>query len=400
MEAHKKLTLVVVDLSVQRTSPAGSCILSELDGLANEYKIHLLANEADENLQEKLVFHKINSPNIPLFVRYMVFSNRVKTKMKEVIKQIEGPYVIQTTQGQYIDCTIAYPHFCHRAYLQKHWKKSSITGVRRVLRKLNHMYHARQEAKAFNKAKVIVTPSQGLARELLEIYPQCRDKIKIIANPVDVAHYKRPLDYKRNEQRAKLGLSSSDFVIAFAALGDFARKGLPELMESLTEDNALDSSHIKILVIGGKPKEIVSYKDKASRLGIENKMIFVGFQKDIRPYLWMSNIFALPSLYEIFSLVCIQAAAASLPIMVTKLHGVEEYLEHEKNGWLIERNSESIAKVLIGITQGKYDIEKMGGNAMIAATQYDHGAYKQQWKDIYKSLENEVSITGTEFRIS
>ncbi len=379
------MNLIVVDLSVKKTSPAGSCVLSELMGLSELYTIHLLATEADDDIKKHVVFHKINAPNIPLVLRYILFSSLLKPKVKRLLKEIEGPYLIQTTQGQYVDNTISYAHFCHRAYLKKHWKNSTITGLRRFSRKLNHLFHAKMEARAFSKAEVIVVPSKGLFRELVETYPNCSKKIKVIGNPVDVEHFQKPIGFNGKKLRESLGIGHKEIVIAFAALGDFARKGLPELMQSLLEKE-IRNAPFKILVIGGKAKEIESYNNQAADLGIREKLIFVGFKKDIRSFLWISDIFALPSLYEIFSLVCVQAAAAGLPFMATQLHGVEEYLIHGRNGWLIERNPKSISLVLEGISKGKYDLMEMGRTAMETARQYDHESFREKWKSIYTSL--------------
>ena len=386
MTKTSKLTIVVVDLSVKQTSPAGSCVLSELLGLSTIHKVHLVASEADENIKQHVVFHKIDAPSAPLVLRYMIFSSRVKQKMKKVIKEIDGPYIVQTTQGQYVDCTIAYPHFCHRAYLKKHWKNSTITGLRRFSRKLNHLYHSKKESLAFQNAKVIVVPSKGLSRELIETYPHCKEKVQVIANPVDVSFFQKPLDFDGKKQRNALAIGHDEIVIAFAALGDFARKGLPELMGSLLQNEIRDQK-FKILVIGGKANEIDSYKNQAKEMGILKQMCFVGFQNDIRPYLWMSNIFALPSLYEIFPLVCIQAAAAGLPLLASHMHGVEEYLENGKNGWLIERNPKSIAKVLTGINEGDYDLSKMGEQALETVRQYDHESFRDKWLRLYASFD-------------
>lgn len=392
MDENKIIKLIVVDLSVKQTSPAGSCILSELIGLSSFFEIHLLSTEIAPELLDKVVYHEIKAPSVPLVLRYMFFSKRVKTKMDQLLKKSEGTYLIQTTQGQYEDCTVAYPHFCHRAYLKKHWEKSSIKGIRRFMRKLNHLYHAAQEIKAFKKAKVIVTPSEGLARELKETYPNVSDKIKVIANPVDTVHYKKPEHFNKTEARKKMGLVPSDVVISFAALGDFARKGLPELIKGLVL--LKNYPNFKILVVGGKPGEIESYRQMSQKMGVGNQVIFAGFQRDIRPYLWMSDIFALPSLYEIFSLVCIQAAAAGVPLMACKVHGVEEYLEPEKNGWLIERTPESVRDVLVEIANGKYDLKAMGQEAMKTAMQYDHQKYRQKWREVYEELLAEVAVSS------
>ena len=386
MNVDSKMNIIVVDLSVKQTSPAGSCVLSELVGLSEHYNVHLIATEADETIIEKVTFHKIDAPSAPLVLRYMLFSNGVKRKMNKIIAEIKGPYIIQTTQGQYVNSSISYPHFCHRAYLQKHWKSSSITGLRRAMRKLNHQYHAREEEKAFRVAKTIVAPSKGLSRELIDTYPFCKDKITIISNPVDIQYYKKPENYKRLEEREKYNLHSDEVIIAFAALGDFARKGLPELMHGLKEIGEHEAN-FKILVIGGKEREIDTYKELSREMNIENKILFVGFQKDIRPYLWLSDLFALPSTYEIFSLVCVQAAAAGLPLLSTKLHGVEEYLMDGKNGWLVKRDATAIGLVLKAIGKGDYNLIEMGNHAIDSVTKYNHQSFRKKWLNMYANLD-------------
>ena len=59
-------------------------------------------------------------------------------------------------------------------------------------------------------------------------------------------------------------------------------------------------------------------------------------QSDVRPYLWSSDVFVFPSLYETFSLVTYEAAASGLPIVVSQLYGVEDLLRDGDNGFLIE----------------------------------------------------------------
>lgn len=386
MDFAAKTNLIVIDLSVKRTSPAGSCVLSELIGLSDLYNIHLIASEADASIQKYARFYKIDAPNIPLVFRYMVFAARVKSKINRLLKQLDGPYLIQTTQGQFIDSTVSYAHFCHRAYLEIHWKTSTVGGFRRIARKINHLYHARMEERAFHSTELIVVPSNGLRLEIIEFYPFCRDKVKVISNPVDVEYFKKPADFNKAKERKKLRIDPDEVVIAFAALGDFARKGLPELIRSLKE-RSIENTPFKILVIGGKPDEIARYQKLSIKVGIENKIIFTGFQSDIRTFLWASDIFSMPSLYETFSLVCAQAATAGLPLLVTQLHGVEEYLVDGKNGWLIERNIESIAAVLKDIGNKKYDLPKMGSVASESVKQYDHQTFRKKWLDVYSGLK-------------
>ncbi len=69
---------------------------------------------------------------------------------------------------------------------------------------------------------------------------------------------------------------------------------------------------------------------------------FVRTQKDIRAYLWAADALTLPSHYEVFPLVALEAAAAGLPLLVTRLNGVEEFLRDGENGLLMQRDASGV----------------------------------------------------------
>jgi len=389
MLKQNKKEMIVVDLSVLSTSPAGSCVLSEIKGISKQYDVHVLSTEIDEKLKDEIIFHHIRSVRFPLVLRYIIFSLKVHFKIKKLLKTMGETPIIQTTQGQYVFSHVAYPHFCHRAYLQKYWGKNGVKGVKRQVRKLNHRFNQYMETKAFKNAKKIVVPSQGLRKELIEFYPNYEHKVEVIPNPIDIKKFEKPVDFDPIPLQESLNINPKDIVIAFVALGDFERKGLSHLIESLTIESLQDHS-FKLLVIGGTDTEINVYKEKAKKFGVEDQLIFVGFQKDIRNYLWVSTIFSLPSLYEIFPLVAVQAAAAKLPLLVSNLHGVKEYLENDVNGWLIDRNAESIAQILGEIVRNEHHLEEMGVAAHASVKKYDHESFRKKWISLYEEVLDAV----------
>ena len=121
-------------------------------------------------------------------------------------------------------------------------------------------------------------------------------------------------------------------VFVFVALGHFERKGLPLLLEAL---GSLDDGRVRLLVVGGQPDLVESYRRKAEAAGVGDPVRFAGMQEDIRPYLATADVFVLPSAYETFSLVALEAAAAGLPLLVTPLHGVEDYVCDGGNGFVV-----------------------------------------------------------------
>ena len=372
--------IAIIDMSVKKTSPAGSCVLAEIQGLADHHEIHVFTAEIEDALRDKVTYHNVPLPKVPNFLRYFLFYHGVKRKINKTVKR-NSDVIYQTTQGQYSQANIAYPHFCHKAYLQLHWQNVKVTGPRKIARYLSHKLNVWMEEKSFRNAELIVVPSKGLAREIIQFYPKTKDKIKNIPNPVDIKFFSRN-EQVRNEYRRKLNYATDDLVIAFSALGDFERKGLGLLLESLA---VLQKKNInyKLLVIGGKQNEIDLFKEKAKNCGVEASTNFVGFHTDVRPFFWSADIFALPSIYEVFPLVAVQAAASGLPLLVTRINGVEEYLVDDSNGWFVERSVASIVKKLESVYRQKEGINMVGKNAALSVAKYDIPVFHQQWRDVY-----------------
>lgn len=378
-----KKNIAIIDMSVKRTSPAGSCVLSEIQGLVGHHNINVFTAEIEESLKDRVNYHIVHLPKVPNFLRYLLFYVKVKRKISKTITN-DDVFVVQTTQGQYSKSNIAYPHFCHKAYLQLHWSNVNVTGFRRLARYLTHSLNVWMEKKAFDNAQIIVVPSKGLAKEIVQFYPKTADKIKQVPNPVDIDSFKRD-EVTRNEYRVTLKYSTDDLVIVFSALGDFERKGLSFLLKSIAILKKKNIAY-KLLIVGGKQKEVRFFKEKAKDLHIDDRTNFVGFQQDIRPFFWASDIFALPSVYEVFPLVAVQAAASGLPLLVTPLNGVEEFLMDNSNGWIVGRSVDSIVSKLESIHTQKENIGIAGSKAALSVTKYDFPFFHQSWRGIYDGI--------------
>jgi glycosyltransferase involved in cell wall biosynthesis len=274
-----------------------------------------------------------------------------------------------STEGTFPFCDLCYAHFCHRVFLREH--RESIGGgtLRRSARILNHTWASFTERIAFRSARTIVAPSQGLARELMRAYPKLVDgKIRVIPNPVDFP----PLPNGRGSVNRTLRLS-------FCALGNFERKGLRLILEAMARIPHVD---VQLTVIGGTAGEIRGYKRPAAA----DRVRFVGFQSDVQPYLMASDAFVFPSAYEVFPLVCLQAAAAGLPLLVTRLYGVEEFMRDGETGWVVERTAESIAAAIVQAASDPRRLRAMGIAARKQVEQYSEAEFRRRWRELLESL--------------
>lgn len=372
-------SIAVFDLSITTDSPAGSCVLQILKNLSHEYHFIVFADRFDNPDSEAITWIRVPLPSKLVIARYIVFKYLAPIYYQRFIqRQSHQPDLVISTEGEFSDCDICYVHFCHRAYLNQQILK--LSSLRGVVRFVNHHFNARAEAQSLRQAKTTVVPSLGLAHELSKTYGSAiPGAIETIPNPLNVDAFTRPDSHNSSQLRAQLGWASDDIVLAFAALGDFERKGLALVVQALS---ALNAPQVKLVVVGGNDALVRGYKDECDRLNLSEQVRFVGFHSDIRPYLWLSDLFVLPSAYETFSLVVFQAAIAGLPIMATQLYGVEEFLQPGVNGWLVERNQASIETALKQVVERRSQLKEMGRQAHVAASQYSVPRFVEQWQKL------------------
>ena len=119
-------------------------------------------------------------------------------------------------------------------------------------------------------------------------------------------------------------------------------------------------------------------------LNIEKNVIFIGFlneEEKIDAYR-SADVFVLPTLYEGFGIVFIEAMASGCPIVTTNVAGVPEIVENIKNGILTRpRNSDDIATGIIKILDSKALARKISKNNTKKAKLYD-------WNKLVKLYES------------
>lgn len=372
--------IAVMDLSVTRNSPAGSCVLAEVMGLADEYDFTVFSDAFDNARPDRVQWVRTPLPRKPGVLRYVLFHLSAPAALRRHTRARGGPPgLIQATQGQYVGADICYAHFCHRAYLRDGWKSQTTTGWLRWLRWLGYRYNAIFEARAFRRARAVITPSKGLASEIEATYPFLKGRVHSNPNPVDVAAFSRPTDFDRHRQRRALGLPEDAPVLCFAALGNFSHKGLALVMEALAE---LDTVAPALLVVGGRPGEIREFRRLGDELGLGDRVVFTGFQSDVRPYFWSADLFVFPSISETFALVVLQAMAAGMPAVTTRLHGVEDYAIQGQNAWIVARDVEAIRMAIQRVLDDPALLRQAADAATRVAAAYDTPGFVERWRAI------------------
>ena len=139
-------------------------------------------------------------------------------------------------------------------------------------------------------------------------------------------------------------------------------KGIHLLIEAFSQ--AFKGQDDIILEIGGSGREENQLKNLAKQLGIEHQIKFLGMlsRSQVRDLLYRADAFVLPSLYETFGVVFIEAMATGLPVIGTRSGGPEEIIINDELGLLVEPGKvrelkEALIIMLKNITSGCYNSE-------------------------------------------
>jgi glycosyltransferase involved in cell wall biosynthesis len=142
-----------------------------------------------------------------------------------------------------------------------------------------------------------------------------------------------PLPNDREALRRSWGCNSNDVVLGCIARIEAQKNPLfvPSLLAQLPQN-------VRVVWIGdGSLRE--SLRQKATELGVADRLVLPGWQHDARSSLCGFDLFVLPSIYEGFPLAILEAMAAGLPCVVSDVDGVAEAVVDGETGFVCPPNA-------------------------------------------------------------
>lgn len=141
-----------------------------------------------------------------------------------------------------------------------------------------------------------------------------RSRIRILRNAIDVERYLFHAQI-RADMRSRLGLDGK-FVIGH--VGRFSYQKNHEFLVDVFHDVCKEMPHAVLMLIGEGPLEAPIH-EKAARLGLSEKILFMGQREDVPDLLQAMDMFCLPSRFEGLGIVLIEAQAAGLPCLISDI---------------------------------------------------------------------------------
>lgn len=175
-----------------------------------------------------------------------------------------------------------------------------------------------------------------------------KDNIHVIPTPYDPTTYSVAFrKANRESARATCGFSPAQKVFAFVSQGAYHRKGLYKAIEicCILRQKGHDA-HLMIIGGNGAPWERMHTTARARYPDSTNWLHITGFVQDLPHTLAAADAFLMPSLYEGFAAVEVEAAAMGLPLCLTAHPGTEMILKDGQNGWFIDHSPPLAAATL------------------------------------------------------
>ena len=142
------------------------------------------------------------------------------------------------------------------------------------------------------------------------------DDVIYMKNAIDANEfrYSKKID---DEVREEFGLEGK-FVIGHVGRF-FEQKNHPFIVKVFAEVAKQDPSAVLILVGGGELDDAImnQIKDDVNQLGLSDKVIFTGVRSDVKRIMQAFDVFILPSLYEGFPVVMVEAQATGLKCLIS-----------------------------------------------------------------------------------
>jgi UDP-glucose:(heptosyl)LPS alpha-1,3-glucosyltransferase len=215
---------------------------------------------------------------------------------------------------------------CHKSYLQR--RKQAASFFEKLFLPFNPMHSTllQLEKKAFENPHLqkLIVNSNMVKEEILSHYSISEQKITVIHNGVEWQENQPLFDQAFENQRElqkKLSLKPDHRVFLFVGNG-YKRKGLVFLLQALAQ---IAKSPFYLLVIG-KDKNIAYYQKLAKKMHLENKVLFLGPQRNVYPYYQLADALIIPSIYDPFANITLEALSMGLYVLSSTYNGGKEIL--------------------------------------------------------------------------
>lgn len=300
------------------------CVTLARSFRAAGHEVTVIGEAIDEELSGEVTFLPVSVNKLTSWTRNRSFAKNAGKLAEagrfDVVYALGRAYgvdcvrVTERLQSHWLD--VYYRHPLNRLFQRFNPRHRTLIDLERTI------YHSPQ-------VRRIVTQSKLDRQLLLEMYGVPESKIRTIYNGVDTEVFCPTMRQLSPIVRRELDIPEDIPLLVFASM-DFEGKGLRSILKALKQTKHKTA---RLLVLGNGP--VRRFRRIACELGVEQRVMFAGRRSDIQRFYGSGDLFLLPTAYEPFPNVNLEAMGCGLPVMTTSTAGGADVVRTGENGYLI-----------------------------------------------------------------
>ena len=261
-------------------------------------------------------------------------------------------------------------------------------------------YRIEGEYKVMDDADLIIAATEAECTQLEMLYGQSHQKVKIIPPGVNVHHfYPIPPD----EAKEVIGIPVEDRMTLFVGRIE-PLKGVDTLIRAmaiLQKDCQEFQCPHDLVIIGGDPEgrteqtsaEMNRLQQLCQTLGLDEIVLFLGKRgQNTLPYYYSAaEVVLMPSHYESFGMVALEAMACATPVIASQVGGLAYLVKEGETGFFVpSQDPKALAQKLQLLMLDRDLREKLGNNAHEYAQNYSWEKITSQIIGVYKNMLSSI----------
>jgi D-inositol-3-phosphate glycosyltransferase len=290
--------------------------------------------------------------------------------------------------------------------LQKAWRVPMIqmfhtlgemkNRVARVDEQPEHGQRIWTEREIMRAADRIIAATELDQEHMVTLYGADPAKMRIVPCGVDLTKFH---PHEKGRARTEIGLDPDVKTVLFVGRME-PLKGIDDLLQAIAHiihDHDMPCNRLSLILIGGSaedsPDAISSEMAKLIRmrdeLGLHEMATFIGAQgQDVLPFYYSAaDVVVMPSHYESFGLVALEAMACGTPVVASDVGGLSYTVEDGVTGFLVpQRNPKELADRICDILNDEPFRDQLGRQALAVAQRYSWQHVADQIVNVYREV--------------
>jgi UDP-glucose:(heptosyl)LPS alpha-1,3-glucosyltransferase len=291
------------------------------------HEVHVwYGNGTISELDQGLRFHRVNTGLKSGWLYCAIFAALVSFRIKAALYD---SVILIGAAGVCRGSTIV-ANSVHREWFLHSLAQLPVFSLKRVLKTFNPLHYVIIAIEYLQyrtgRYRSIIAVSEPIKRELTKHYGIPPSKISLLPNGTNC----RPRDTDLREAvRGQLDVGGDQFLLCML-VNELERKGVRQAMAAVA---ALREYPLRLLVV--TKVDLRQVIKLAQQFGILDRVIARAATPDAQGYLFASDLYILPTQYEAWNLSIMEAAAAGLPVITTKLDQADRIVTDGESGYLL-----------------------------------------------------------------